>query len=91
MRGVPDESVTMGLILAEGLETALSARAIGFRPVWAAGSAGAIETFPVLDGVESLTLLTEHDDNGANAKAVEACTRRWQAAGRWIFFEVPKG
>jgi putative DNA primase/helicase len=85
----PDEDVTMGLSLGEGLETCLSARALGFRPVWAAGSAGAIETFPVLDGVESLTVLLEHDESGANARAVQACADRWIAAGKEVFSADP--
>jgi len=84
-----DENVTIGLGLGEGLETCLSARAFGFRPVWAAGSTGAIETFPVLGGIEALTLFLEHDENGANARAVDICTRRWLAAGKQVFHAVP--
>lgn len=36
----PDENVTAGLILGEGLETVLSARALGFRPVLGGGLGG---------------------------------------------------
>jgi putative DNA primase/helicase len=79
----------MGLAIGEGLETCLSAQALGFRPVWVAGSAGGIEAFPVLDGVESLTLLREHDESGANAKAVQACADRWIAAGKEVFSVDP--
>jgi hypothetical protein len=85
----PDENVTMGLAIGEGLETCLSARALGFRPVWATGSAGGIEAFPALDGVESLTVLLEHDESGANAKAVQACADRWIAAGKEVFSADP--
>ncbi|MGH6845950.1 MAG: DUF7146 domain-containing protein [Methylocella sp.] len=93
----PDENVTRGLILGEGLETALSARALGFQPIWAAGTAGSVRAdgtgsggiagFPVLAGVECLTLLTERDE--ANKKATAACTRRWQRAGKDVLFADP--
>jgi hypothetical protein len=36
----PDEIVTTGLVISEGIETALAARQLGLRPVWALGSAG---------------------------------------------------
>ena len=39
--------------------------------------------FPILGGIECLTLLAEHDD--ASARAVEACATRWSAAGREVF------
>jgi len=77
-----DETVTSGLHVAEGCETAMTARQFGLRPAWAAGSAGAIRSFPVLPGVEALTLLAEHDD--ANARAVEECAWRWTEAGREV-------
>jgi hypothetical protein len=79
-----DENAALGLVLAEGVETALSARQLGFAPVWAAGSAGAITGFPVLSGIEGLTLAAEEDKSGANARAIEDCGREWQAAGREV-------
>src|SRR5215510_13341284 len=60
------ESVELGLHLGEGIETCLSARQQGIRPVWALGSAGAIASFPVLAWIEAVGLLLERDDNGAN-------------------------
>jgi hypothetical protein len=68
------------LSVGEGIESALSARILGYRPTWALGSAGAIEKFPVVDGVERLTLLRENDE--ANSRAAEACRGRWVEAGR---------
>ena len=64
-------------------------RSAGLRPCWAAGSAGAIAAFPVLGGVECLTLLAEHDD--ASRRAVETCARRWHAAGREVVINEPIG
>ena len=82
-----DENVTAGLHLAEGVETALAARELGLRPAWAVGSAGAIAAFPILPGIESLTLLAENDE--ASARAVEACAKRWDGAGREVFINRP--
>lgn len=80
----PDSSVTNRLSIAEGLETALSGRADGFRPAWALGSAGAIETFPVLTGIERLDILGENDERKTNEKAVLECAERWTQAAREV-------
>jgi hypothetical protein len=79
----PDENVLGGLHIGEGVETCLAARSLGLRPTWALGSAGAIAAFPPLSGIECLTLLREHDE--ANARAADAVTTSWQAAGRDVF------
>lgn len=84
-----DESVLVGLHIGEGIETCLSARQLGLRPCWAVGSAGAVASFPVLAGIECLTLLAEDDD--ASARAVERCAARWHAAGREIIVNEPIG
>jgi hypothetical protein len=88
VRLVPDEAVTLGLGMAEGLETALSVmQAFGWRPVWAATSAGAIRTFPVLAGIEALTVFADPD--GAGMTAAETCATRWAAAGREARICIP--
>jgi putative DNA primase/helicase len=84
----PDDSVAGGLFVGEGVETCLSARQLGLRPVWALGSAGAIRDFPVLDGVECLTLLQENDANGASQRVCEACAARWHASGREVIINT---
>lgn len=77
----PDVEVTGGLGLAEGIETALSVvQGFGWRPVWAAASAGAIARFPVLPSIEALTIFADPD--GAGLRAAEECAGRWRAAGR---------
>lgn len=80
----PDEVVTTGLHLAEGIETALACMAMGFAPVWAALSAGAIERFPVLGGVEALTVFADNDANGAGLASARACAGRWSQAGNEV-------
>ncbi|TXN04157.1 virulence-associated protein E, partial [Methylobacterium sp. WL122] len=62
----PDENVTLGLAIGEGIETCLTARQLGIRPTWALGSVDAVRGFPVLSGVEGLTVLGETGDAGAS-------------------------
>ena len=78
----PDETVTHGLHVGEGVESCMSARQLGLRPTWALGSTSNIAAFPVLSGIECLTILGENDD--ASAKAVQGCGERWYAAGRIV-------
>jgi phage/plasmid primase-like uncharacterized protein len=83
VRLVPDEEVTAGLGLAEGIETALAVmQGFGWSPVWAATSAGSITSFPVLPGIEALTIFADADDKGAGQKAAAACAERWSRLGR---------
>jgi putative DNA primase/helicase len=84
-----DEDVLGGLHIGEGVETCLAGRQVGLRPSWALGSASAIAAFPVLTGVECLSLLREHDD--ANRRAADACAARWAASGRDVYNIQPIG
>jgi hypothetical protein len=83
----PDDAVTMGLHVGEGIETCLAARQLGLKPSWALGSTNNITGFPVLSGVECLTILAEHDQ--ASQKATQACGTRWHAAGREVLINQP--
>ena len=77
----PDECVTYGLALAEGVETALvSARA--FTPIWATVDAGNMAAFPVLSGIDCLAVYADHDQAGMRA-AIQ-CAQRWNKAGREV-------
>jgi hypothetical protein len=81
IRLVPDAEVTLGLGLAEGIETALAVmQRAGWYPVWAATSAGAISGFPILPGLECLTVFADQDSSGIDA--ARDCCQRWVAAGR---------
>lgn len=84
------EMVSLGLAIGEGIETSLSARQLGIRPVWALGSSDAIRTFPVLSGVEGLTILGETGDGGANARATQEVGTRWHRAGRTVEVLMPR-
>ena len=78
----------MGLAIGEGIETVMQGRQLGFRPGWALGSAGGIKAFPVLGGIECLTIHAERDDT--NARAVETCAARWHRAGREVVIIEPR-
>ncbi len=82
----PDEAVTYGLAIAEGVESALAAAHL-LSPVWAAVDAGNLELFPVLPGIEALTVFADHDPVGL--KAARTCARRWADAGREVEIATP--
>ncbi len=77
----PDEEVTTGLHICEGIETGLALIGLGFTPVWACLSAGGIAAFPVLRGIEALTIFVDNDASGTGEWAARECAARWQAEG----------
>nr|WP_276592638.1 MULTISPECIES: toprim domain-containing protein [unclassified Methylobacterium] len=78
----PDAEVTMGLALAEGIESALAGMALGLVPMWATGSVGGIAAFPILSGIASLTICAE--TGAASENAVEEVGIRWSEAGHEV-------
>ncbi|QIG49451.1 hypothetical protein G5V57_18050 [Nordella sp. HKS 07] len=44
-------------------------------------SKAGIQYFPVLGGVEALTIFADHDEDGGGLKAAQVCRSRWLAAG----------
>ena len=79
-----DEDVLEGLHIAEGLESALYAMARGFRPMWSTGSTAIMAKFPVLTGIEALTVFADHDAKDGGEKAARAAEARWSGAGREV-------
>jgi putative DNA primase/helicase len=92
----PDEEVERGLVIGEGVETTLAAatriqhRGTLLTPAWATGDAGHLEKFPLLPGIEALTMLVDHDENGRGQRATAECARRWTAAGREVTQLIPR-
>jgi hypothetical protein len=84
----PDDEVLKGLHLCEGLESAMAAMAMGFVPMWAAGSTSQMAGFPVIDGVEALTVIADNDEAGL--KAGRQVCQRWANAGRKAAMKTPK-
>jgi putative DNA primase/helicase len=85
----PDEDVTQGLGITEGIENGLAVLLSPWAPVWAAGSAWGVSGFPVLGGVESLTIFADEDETGL--RAAQECAERWRGAGREVFISLPEG
>jgi hypothetical protein len=88
------DEVTLGLTIGEGPETVLAGMMLGFRPAWALCSSGRVRTFPVLPGVECLTVLVDHDDpqksgRGAGQECARAVSAVWTAAGREVTRVTP--
>ena len=87
IRLCPDDAVTSSLAIAEGVETALAAAHL-HSPIWSTIDAGGMARFPVLAGIESLTVFGDHDDAGIQAAG--ACMDRWLAAGRRVTGIAPR-
>jgi hypothetical protein len=81
-----DEDVELSLAIGEGIETTLAAMRLGLAPAWALGFADSIRSFPILVGIETLTILVDNDQPDRNGKragqdAAAECGRRWFDAG----------
>jgi putative DNA primase/helicase len=63
--------------------------ALNFRPMWALGDAREVEKFPLLSGIECLTILVDNDASGTGQASALECSRRWTSAGREVFRVVP--
>ena len=83
----PDEDVTLGLGIAEGHADALAAIKDGFSPVWATAGTGGMAKFPVLGGIEALTIFRDRGEAGL--AAAEQCAARWRDAGREVVIVPP--
>jgi hypothetical protein len=87
----PDSEVTTGLVVGEGMETTAAAatrvthRGTLLAPGWSLIDAAGLAGFPVLGGVEALTILTDNDAAGLDA--ADECERRCSRPGaKWFGF-----
>src|SRR3712207_7002433 len=69
----PDDEVSYGLLVGEGIETVLTA-AHGFVPAWSCLDAGNLSTLPILEGIDCITIVADHDPDGL--RAADECGRR---------------
>jgi putative DNA primase/helicase len=84
------------LHICEGLETGLAVIAMDRGPVWALGSTSLIQSFPVLDDINELTIWADHDPvdpktgrrPGFHAAAI--CERRWLEANKRVAVYSPR-
>ena len=68
---------------------------MGFCPMWAAGSTSQLKSFPLLAGVECLTIIADHDiadeaGKQASQQAARETRQRWADAGRETVMKIPK-
>lgn len=83
----PDEDVIWGLAIGEGIETSLVGLLAGY-PTWACLDADNLAKFPVLPGIECLTILADNDQRGL--EAANTCAVRWARAGREARVALPQ-
>jgi Toprim domain/CHC2 zinc finger len=82
------------LVVGEGLETVLAAATrvpyedAPLTPAWAALSSQKLSALPVIPDVEHLVILVDHD--AAGQRAADACTARWNGAGRTVTALTPE-
>jgi putative DNA primase/helicase len=75
------------ITIGEGIETCMAASQLGLGPTSALGSVGNISFFPVIPGINKLTILAENGE--ASARAVQICARRWRQARKRVFVSRP--
>jgi phage/plasmid primase-like uncharacterized protein len=92
----PNDAISEGLVIGEGVETVLAAatrithKGTLLQPAWACGSAGNLANFPVLAGIETITILVDHDENGVGERKAAQCAQRWREAGREVIQLMPR-
>lgn len=93
----PDETVSTGLGLCEGIETALALIAIGWAPIWATAGTSGMSAFPVVDGIETLSIFADNDPprpaphkGEGGQRAAAAVAKRWADAGKGAKVVLPK-
>ena len=80
--------ITHGLLVAEGIETALSAsKKLNSKPVWSLISTANLRTFPVLSGIECLIVAVDNDPDGI--AAADECIRRQLEGGIEVISSQP--
>jgi hypothetical protein len=50
--------------------------------MWSTGSTSIMAKLPVLSGIECITIIADHDENGAGERAANEAGQRWREAGR---------
>jgi hypothetical protein len=78
----PDHEVQSGLLVGEGIETVLSAsKLLQFKPVWSLIDKNGLAKFPVLSGIESVTIAVDNDPGGDGQRAAAECVQRLTQSG----------
>lgn len=77
-----------GVGICEGIETGLAVIKMGGGSVWACLSAGSLGSFPLLGGVQRLTIFADNDKAGI--EAAQKCAGRWLTLGVEVNIQAPK-
>jgi putative DNA primase/helicase len=83
------EDISFGLVICESITSAIGASMMDLTPIWAVAGKGGISSFPVLAGINHLTIVADNDVSGGGQMAAEQCRDRWLAAGREVKVIVP--
>jgi putative DNA primase/helicase len=78
------------LILAEGVETALSASEVLELPAWSAVSAGGLKTVELPFDVRRVVIAADQDAVGTGQRNAIEAGRRWKAEGRTVRIAMPE-
>lgn len=84
----PDENVTYGLGIIEGIEKGLALLGIGRSPIWATCGTPGMSSFPTLAGIDTLEIFADNDVPGR--QAAQQCGLRWARAGKAARMITPK-
>ena len=57
--------------------------------MWSTGSTSIMAKMPVLAGIECITIIADHDENGAGERAAYEAGQRWREAGREVRVWMP--
>ncbi|MEZ2147956.1 toprim domain-containing protein [Bradyrhizobium sp. DN5] len=82
-------TISTELAVGEGVETCLAGMMLGSGSTWSVLDAGGISNFIVLEHVQRLTILVDHDVSGTGQRAAAACRDRWLAAGKRVRLIMP--
>lgn len=77
-----------GVGISEGIETGLAVIEMGGGPVWATLSRGSLTKFPLLGGINHLTIFADNDPPGLGA--AQQCAKRWKGAGLSVSITAPQ-
>jgi putative DNA primase/helicase len=77
------------LVVAEGIETALSATAATGMAAWSAINATNLARLPLPRAVEEVVILADNDRSGTGERAARCAAERWIAEGRRVRLALP--
>jgi hypothetical protein len=83
-----NDSVHVGLAIAEGVETTIANRYL-YRPAWCVIDEGNMREFPLIAGIEHLEIFADNDPSGVGERAALACRERWENQGWEVEIVMP--